>query len=137
MCAMRTRDQAWLLTALLAGCSTNPERPAQSSAGCVKSVIDRELPSHLEDKLAHCVAGGLIARYCSPTEARLAGVAKEIRDLFTGGDVELADAQATFAGVQCAQAASDLATLEACCATACRTCANAAHAAHRHRGSGD
>jgi hypothetical protein len=137
MCAMRTKDQVWLLTALLAGCSTNPERPAQSSAGCAESVINRDLPSQLADKLAHCVAGGLIARYCSPTEARLAGIAKEVRDLFTGGDVELADVQATFAGVQCAQSAPDLADLEACCTTTCKTCASAAHAAHRHRGSDD
>ena len=134
---MRTRDPVWLLMALSAGCATNPERPAQSSAGCVETVIARDLPAHLKDKLAHCVAGGLIARYCSPAEARLAGVAKEVRDLFTGGDVELADVQATFAGVQCAESASELTELEACCATTCKTCASPTHAAHRRRDSDD
>jgi hypothetical protein len=131
MYAMRTTDQAWLLTALLAGCTMNPERPAQSSAGCAKAVLERDVPPHLADKLAHCVAGGLIARYCSPTEARLAGLAKEIRDLFTGGDVEFADVQATFAGVQCAESASDAAGAEACCSATCKACASARHAARR------
>jgi hypothetical protein len=133
MCAMRTMGSFWLLTALLAGCTTNPERPARSSAGCAQAVIDQYLPAHLTDKLAHCISGGLIARYCSPTEARLAGIGKEIRDAFTAGDVERADVQATFAGVQCARSASDVATIEACCASTCAACASSSHAAQRQR----
>jgi hypothetical protein len=103
------------LAACLAGCAAVPDRPATSSAGCVRAVLDRHLPSGLRDKPAHCVAGGLIARFCSPTEARLAGLAKELRDVFTAGDADWGDWQATRAGVRCAAPNADAASIIACC----------------------
>jgi len=87
--------------------------------GCAQAVIDRNLPSGLPDKEAHCIAGGLIARFCSPTEARLAGVGKELRDLFGHGDPDLEDLRATLAGVRCAGSA-DPAAIVACCRDALR-----------------
>jgi hypothetical protein len=92
-----------------------PDRPAPSSAGCARAAIDQHLPSNLPDKLAHCIAGGLVARYCSPTEARLAGLAKELRDMFGHGDAEWSDWTATRAGVRCAGDGADPGAIVACC----------------------
>src|SRR5262245_49561187 len=107
-----------LALAAMSGCMATPDRPARSTLGCAQVAVERDLRAGLPDKLEHCIAGGLIARYCSPTEARLAGVGKEIRDAFTGGDVELADIEATWAGVRCAQDVQDAKAIEQCCATA-------------------
>ena len=111
----------WLAASAI-GCTSNPDRPARSSVGCAQAVIAQRLPARLGDKLTHCMAGALIAHYCSPTEARMAGIAKEVRDAFTGGDVERADLQATLAGVRCAASATDVAATEACCAQVCAAC---------------
>ncbi len=74
------------------------------------------------------MAGALIAYYCSPPEARMAAFGKEIRDAFTGGDVEWADVEAALAGVRCApSAAGDVTTIEACCVSTCVACARVPH----------
>jgi hypothetical protein len=104
------------LAACLAGCASAPDRPATSTVGCARAVLDQQLPHGLRDKQAHCVAGGLIARFCSPTEARLAGLAKEFRDVFSAGDADWSDWQATRAGVRCSAPDADLASIVACCA---------------------
>src|SRR5262245_28271468 len=104
-----------LAVAAASGCVAIPDRPARSTLGCAEVAVERELRAGLSDKLEHCIAGSLIARYCSPTEARLAGVGKEIRDAFTGGDVELADVEATFAGVRCARDVHGVEAIEQCC----------------------
>jgi hypothetical protein len=110
-----------LLTAamiVLAGCATvpnRPARPAQSSYGCMKAVVQDKLPAGLPDRRAHCLAAGLIARYCSRSEAYLAGAGKELRDLLGAGDAEWADWRADRVGIQCARQASDDAALAACC----------------------
>jgi hypothetical protein len=78
-------------------------------------VLRQKLPANLPDHDAHCLASGLIARYCSPTEAYLAGVGKELRDLFGRGDAEWADWRADRVGVRCAQRAEDDAALATCC----------------------
>jgi hypothetical protein len=106
---------ALIVTGMLAGCAASPDRPARSSAGCAEAVVDRHLPAGLHDKRAHCVAGGLIARFCSPTEARLAGLGKELRDVFGLGDADWSDWQATRAGVRCAASRGDIASIIACC----------------------
>ena len=82
----------------------------------MRSVLEQQLPPELPDKIAHCLAGGLIARYCSPVEARLAGIAKEMRDLLGDGDTEWADWAATRAGVACAGETGEPAAIKACCA---------------------
>ncbi len=107
-----------LLTALTA-CGTVPHRPSRlepSSYGCMAEVLRQKVPANLPDKQAHCLASGLIARYCSPTEAYLAGMGKELRDLFGGGDAEWADWRADRGGVGCARRAGDDNSLAACCA---------------------
>jgi hypothetical protein len=70
----------------------------------------------LPDSTAHCEAAGLIARYCSVTEAALASVGKEIRDLFTGGDAEWRDLMSDRRGVRCASTARSDTELASCCA---------------------
>jgi hypothetical protein len=70
----------------------------------------------LPDKHAHCLAGGRIARYCSITEAYLAGAGKEVRDLLSQGDVEWKDWQADRAGIECARGTQDDAAVAECCA---------------------
>jgi hypothetical protein len=99
----------------LSACAVAPDRPARSSAGCAEAVLVRHVPAGLYDKRAHCVAGGLIARFCSPTEARLAGLGKELRDVFGAGDADWSDWQATRSGVRCAATGPDVAAILACC----------------------
>lgn len=108
------------IAAWLAGCVSVPDRPATSTAGCARAVLDRQVLSGLHDKQAHCVAGGLIARFCSPTEARIAGLAKELRDVFGAGDADWSDWRATRAGVRCSATHADVASIVACCEAAVR-----------------
>src|SRR5688572_14307652 len=99
-----------------AGIANRPPRAARSSYECMQAVLKEKLPPDLPDKRAHCLAGGLIARYCSVTEAYLAGAGKEVRDLLSQGDVEWQDWRADRAGISCARQAQDDAALAACCA---------------------
>jgi hypothetical protein len=112
---MQSRIGVMLVVALATACASAPDRPAVSSVGCARATLDRHLPEDLRDKHAHCVAGGLIARFCTPAEARLAGLAKEIRDAFGPGDADWSDWRATRAGVRCAATGADVASIVACC----------------------
>lgn len=100
-----------------AGVANRPERLEHSSYGCMEAVLREKLPKDLPDKRAHCLAGGLISRYCSITEAYLAGAGKEVRDLLGHGDVEWKDWQADRVGIGCARQVSDDAALAACCSS--------------------
>jgi hypothetical protein len=107
-----------LAIVILAGCVTvpnQPARPAKSSYGCMKSVVQERVPTGLPDKRTHCLAAGLIARYCSGAEAYMAGAGKELRDLFGAGDLEWSDWRADRTGIDCARRASDDAALATCC----------------------
>jgi hypothetical protein len=107
-----------LLLPILAACGTIPQRPARlepSSLGCMSAVLEEKLPAELTDDRAHCVAAGLIARYCGVFDAHLAGVGKEMRDLFGRGDAAWRDWRADRKGIRCAQRAQDDAALTACC----------------------
>jgi hypothetical protein len=115
---MRSSTRVLLLAGLLSSCAAAPDRPATSSGGCAQAALDEHLPRGLPDKQAHCMAGALISRYCSPAEARLAGIGKELRDAFGNGDVEWADFRATLAGVHCAAMDADMASVVACCENA-------------------
>lgn len=102
-----------------AGCVTapnRPTRPADSSYGCMQAVVRDKLPPSLPDERAHCLGAGLIARYCSGSEAYLAGAGKELRDLLGHGDAQWADWRADRAGIDCARRANGDAELETCCA---------------------
>jgi len=102
----------------LAACATVPNRPprlAKSSYGCMASVAKEKVPAHAPDKRQHCLAGGFIARYCSGSEAYLAGAGKELKDLFGGGDAEWGDWRADRAGIACARSAKDDDELARCC----------------------
>jgi hypothetical protein len=81
----------------------------------MQAVLREKLPPDLPDKRAHCLAGGLIARYCSVTESYLAGAGKEVRDLLSQGDVEWQDWRADRTGIECARQAQDDASLAQCC----------------------
>jgi hypothetical protein len=109
-----------LVMANLTACASIANRPprlAQSSYGCMDAVIKEKLPANLPDKRAHCIAGGLISRYCSITEAYLAGAGKEMRDLFSSSDTaEWKDWQADRAGIECARETQDDAAVAQCCA---------------------
>lgn len=108
-----------LATLVLAGCVTapnRPPRPAKSSYGCMQAVVQDKLPAGLPDKRTHCLAAGLIARYCSGSEAYLASAGKEFRDLLGGGDAEWADWRADRVGIDCARHAGDDTALAGCCA---------------------
>lgn len=73
------------------------------------------VPESTDDSLMHCTATGLIARYCSTTEAVLAGGGKELRDLFGRGDASLSDLRADRRGLACARQIGDDAALLHCC----------------------
>lgn len=109
---------AVVITANLTACATIANRPprlARSSYGCMQAVVHDKLPADLPDKRAHCLAGGLILRYCSVTEAYLAGAGKEVRDLLGHGDAEWADWRADRVGMECARHAADDSALAQCC----------------------
>lgn len=81
----------------------------------MKAVLQNKLPPNLPDDKAHCMASGLIARYCSIPESYLAGVGKEVRDLIGPGDAEWRDLTADRAGIKCARGAESDEAVEACC----------------------
>ena len=81
----------------------------------MQAVLHDKLPSGLGDKREHCLAGGLISRYCSITEAYLAGAGKEVRDLLGHGDAEWADWHADRVGIACARGSADDKSLAECC----------------------
>jgi hypothetical protein len=100
-----------------ASIANRPPRAAHSSYGCMDAVVKEKVPANLPDKRAHCLAGGFIARYCSITEAYLAGAGKEMRDLLSKGDsAEWKDWQADRVGIECARESADDAALGQCCA---------------------
>lgn len=117
---MRAFPTLTLILALisLAGCATVPNRPARlskSSYGCMDAVVEEKVPTGIPDKHAHCLASGLIARYCSGSEAYMAGAGKELRDLLGFGDAEWKDWQADRVGIDCARHANDDNEVAECC----------------------
>jgi hypothetical protein len=103
----------------LSGCaSLSGERLAHSSYGCMEAVVREKVPRDLIDKHRHCLAGGLIARYCSVSEAHLAGLGKELSDLLGPGDAEWSDWRADRAGVRCARESVTDADVAVCCTRA-------------------
>lgn len=98
----------------LAGCNNIQPRPAVSSLGCMQAVR-AQWPTELPDKRLHCLVAAQIARQCSVGEAYLAGMGKELRDLFGAGDADWNDWGADRAGVQC-RTSTDSVELDACCA---------------------
>jgi hypothetical protein len=109
---------ALALASLAAGCAplaTTEERPAKSSLGCMQRAIAGHDLEALPDSEAHCIAAGLIARHCSVSEAMMASVGKEIRDLLGAGDAEWRDLGSDRRGVVCARHSGNDAELQACC----------------------
>lgn len=81
------------------------------------AVRDSVPPQH-DDKRAHCLVAGGIAQRCSTFEADLAGLGKEVRDMFSHGDPSWADWRADRAGIRCAKHGRDPQVLADCCAAA-------------------
>jgi hypothetical protein len=106
---------AILATAACAPLPYREARPAKSSLGCMQAALRDRLPEQLPDSQAHCLAAGLIARYCSVTEASLASIGKEIGDLFGRGDAEWRDLQSDRRGIRCARDSRNDAGLRECC----------------------
>lgn len=103
-----------LLAVALANCASRAPRPETPSLECMQAAISR-MPESTDDSFRHCLATGLITRYCSASEAVIAGVGKELRDLFGRGDASLADLRADRRGLSCARQAEDDAGLLRCC----------------------
>lgn len=109
------------LGASLLGCASLPGAPPRAAAtplACMRSTVATRVPATGDDKLRHCLAAGLIARHCSPAEARVASWGKEIEDAFSPGDADRRDLQADRAGLACARDAADDDALRACCVAA-------------------
>jgi hypothetical protein len=81
----------------------------------MQAVTQEKLPGDLPERRAHCLAAGLIARYCSSSEAYLAGIGKELRDLFGRGDAQWSDWRADRVGIDCARQSADDIELARCC----------------------
>lgn len=85
----------------------------------MNAVLREHLPDNLDrtadDAQLHCAAAGLIARYCSVTEATIASYGKELKDLFGAGDAQWGDLESDRRGVRCARGASDTGELLKCC----------------------
>lgn len=106
------------LAALLAGCASLPQAPprlAGTPLACMRATVAAKVPAGLYDKLAHCLAGGMIARYCSVGEAKLASWGKEARDAVGSGDADRRDLDADYFGIECARTATDDEALRRCC----------------------
>jgi hypothetical protein len=95
--------------------ASQDQRPARSSLSCARSVLESKLPDDLPDDVAHCLAAGFIARYCSLSEAYLSGVGKEFKDLVGPGDAEWRDWQSDRRGIACAKDSTSDEALYACC----------------------
>ncbi|MGD9841741.1 MAG: hypothetical protein AB7F79_02210 [Steroidobacteraceae bacterium] len=110
------RHGLWLASlVLLAACTTAPDhRPTHSSYGCMQAVR-LQVPATLDDKQQHCLASALIAQQCSVMEAYLAGMGKELSDLFGAGDAEWADWQADRTGIACAKNNDSHEAIADCC----------------------
>ena len=103
---------------LAAACAPLPhyeQRLARSSLGCMKAAIKDQQLESIPDWQAHCIAAGLIALHCSVTEAGMASVGKELKDLFGHGDAEWRDLESDSRGVRCARGSSSDAQLRSCC----------------------
>ena len=81
----------------------------------MRAAIADRLPAGLRDDELDCIAAAMIARYCSVTEATLASVGKELKDLLGSGDAEWRDLQSDRRGIDCARAASTDQTVVDCC----------------------
>ena len=103
--------------ALGTGCTSVPHRAAPASYDCMKTVRDA-LPPGLPDKRAHCLAAGRIAQQCSVIEADIAGLGKEVLDVFNHGDPSWADWRADRAGIRCARKSGADEELGSCCQAA-------------------
>jgi hypothetical protein len=101
----------------LAACASAPDRPAASSYGCMVAVRD-SIPKQNYDKRAHCLTAGSIAQRCSVLEADLAGIGKELSDIFDHGDPSWADWRADRVGIRCAKQGRDPPQLATCCTEA-------------------
>jgi len=111
-----------ILTSACASLPQRPARPAKSSLGCMQAVLRDQLPaprqptdSQPPDYQLHCLAAGFIARYCSVSEAYLASVGKEFKDLVSGGDAQWRDLRSDRHGIRCARAAGNDSELRQCC----------------------
>jgi hypothetical protein len=116
----RRIDRRLPLVAILAtaACAPLPQREpraAHSSLECMHAAMQDRLPAGLPDSQLHCIATGLIARYCSVTEASLAGIGKELKDLLGPGDAEWRDLVSDRHGIECARTASTNDDLLQCC----------------------
>ena len=81
----------------------------------MQAALRERLPAGLDDRLAHCVASGLILRHCSASEALLAGWGKELRDLVGAGNAQRRDLAANRRGRDCARSVdSDQALIDCC-----------------------
>ncbi len=79
--------------------------------------VRERLPARNYDKRLHCLASAQIAQQCSVLEAYMAGIGKEVSDMFGNGDPDWADWQADRAGVSCGRSHTALQDVEACCVT--------------------
>ncbi len=84
--------------------------------GCMRATMAAKVPPEFGDKHRHCLAAGMIARYCSPAEAKLASWGKELDDAFGAGEADRRDLEADYFGIACARAANDDGALRQCCA---------------------
>ncbi len=103
-----------LLMVLLTACTSVHPRAVSSSLDCMRAAR-AQLPAALTDKQQHCLASAYIARQCSVTEAYLAGMGKEVQDLFGAGDADWADWRADRQGIAC-RSAGDVNAVLSCCA---------------------
>ena len=106
-----------LASLLAAGCAplaTQESRAGKSSLTCMRSALAGRSFEGMHDAEVHCIATGLVALRCSVTESWLAGLGKEMRDLFGPGDAALNDLRADGRGVHCARTTGKDG-LDACC----------------------
>lgn len=109
-----------LLSAVVSSACTplikDTPRPAASTLQCAREAI-AGLPREGSDDYLHCMAAGLIAHRCSVTEAYIASVGKELKDVIGPGAAQWRDWQSDRRGIRCAKGSQDETELRRCCTT--------------------
>ncbi len=80
---------------------------AKSSYGCMEAVVKEKVPLICPTSDSTASPAVCIARYCSGSEAYMAGAGKELKICLARGDAEWGDWRADRAGIACARSADD------------------------------
>ena len=85
--------------------ATSVKTGDKSMMGCINRVVSQrsKFPPKTNDKYKHCVVSCYISDECGHFAAALAGIGKEVKDMFGPGNAEWADWKADVSGMDCSK----------------------------------